>query len=101
MVLKDENVIVLDFLAAGHSGGRREAIAQVLGLKYFSLLEVVIKKDIAVRKHIERNSKDETARRGLILTESKIKRLVKYYKKAGKIPEEWKYDPRRVRFYIE
>ena len=49
MVLKDENVIVLDFLSSGHSRGRREPIAQVLGLKYFSLLEVVIKQDVTVK----------------------------------------------------
>jgi len=64
-------------------------------------LMALIKKDIAVRKHIEGNSKDETAKRGLTLAESKIKRLVKYYKTTGKLPEEWKYDPKRVRFYIE
>ena len=49
MVLKDENVVVLDFLASGHATGRREPIAQVLGLKYFSLLELVIKKDVVVK----------------------------------------------------
>jgi putative nucleotide binding protein len=49
MFLKDENVIVLDFLASGHSAGRREAIAQVLGEKYFSLLEVVIKPETPVK----------------------------------------------------
>jgi len=64
-------------------------------------LMALIKKDIAVRKHLERNSKDETAKIGLTLTESKIKRLAKYYKRAEKLPEEWKYDPKRVRFYIE
>ena len=64
-------------------------------------LMALIKKDIAVRKHLEHNTKDETAKRGLTLTESKIKRLVKYYKEAGKLPEEWKYEPKRVRFYIE
>ena len=64
-------------------------------------LMALIKKDIAVRKHIERNAKDETAKRGLILAESKIKKLVIYYKRTNKLPEEWKYDPKRVRFYIE
>lgn len=42
--LRDENVIVLDFLPRGHSIGRQEPIAQVIGEKYFSLLEVVVKK---------------------------------------------------------
>ena len=49
MVLKDDNVIVLDFMATGRAAGRREPIAQVLGLKYFSLLEIVIKQDATVK----------------------------------------------------
>jgi putative nucleotide binding protein len=47
--LRDENVIVLDFLPRGHSIGRQEPIAQVLGDKYFSLLEVIVKKDIILK----------------------------------------------------
>jgi len=53
-----------------------------------------------VRKHIEQNHKDNTALRGLQLTESKIKRMVKYYKKAGKIEEGWKYDPEKIKLVI-
>lgn len=47
--LRDENVIVLDFLSRGHSIGRQEPIAQVIGEKYFSLLEVVVKKDVILK----------------------------------------------------
>jgi putative nucleotide binding protein len=47
--LRDENVIVLDFLPRGHSTGRQEPIAQVIGDKYFSLLEVVVKKDAILK----------------------------------------------------
>lgn len=40
--MKDEWVIVLDFLPSGHAGqGKPEPIAQALGEKFFSLLEVV------------------------------------------------------------
>ncbi|OGI12102.1 hypothetical protein A3K64_02070 [Candidatus Micrarchaeota archaeon RBG_16_36_9] len=49
MFLKDENVIVLDFLPRGHSTGRQEPIAQVIGNKYFSLLEVVVKPDVVLK----------------------------------------------------
>ena len=49
MFLKDENVIVLDFLSQGHATGRGEPIAQVIGEKYFSLLEIIIRKDAAVK----------------------------------------------------
>ena len=47
--LRDDNCIVLDFLPRGHSTGRQEPIAQVLGNKYFSLLEVIIKRDVTVK----------------------------------------------------
>lgn len=61
----------------------------------------LIKKAVLIRKHLEENKKDEVAHRGLILTESRIKRLVKYYKKSGKIPSEWKYEPERAGFFME
>ena len=48
-ILKDENVIVLDFLSRGHSTGRQEPIAQVIGVKYFSLLELVVKRDVSLK----------------------------------------------------
>ncbi len=48
-ILKDENVIVLDFLPRGHATGRQEPIAQVIGVKYFSLLEVVVKRDVTLK----------------------------------------------------
>jgi len=64
-------------------------------------LLALIKKSIRLRKHIELNHNDEASKRGLILTESKVKRLVKYYKRIGKLPEEWKYQPENVRLYIE
>jgi len=47
--LRDDNCIVLDFLSRGHATGRSEPLAQVVGDKYFSLLEVVIKRDVMVK----------------------------------------------------
>jgi small subunit ribosomal protein S15 len=61
----------------------------------------LIRRSIAINKHLEANRKDETARRGIILTESKIRKLIKYYKKIGKLPSEWKYDPKRAGMFIE
>ncbi len=52
-----------------------------------------------VKKHIETNKHDETAAHGLILTESKINRLIKYYKRSGRIPEAWKFDAERASFF--
>ncbi|MEK6910099.1 MAG: DUF655 domain-containing protein [Candidatus Aenigmatarchaeota archaeon] len=50
MPAKDEFLIVLDFLRAGKSDDRRaEPVAQGVGEKYFSLLEVVLKEGITVK----------------------------------------------------
>ena len=59
-------------------------------------LTALIKKAISVRKHMESNKKDEKARFGLLLTESKIKRLTKYYKRVNKLPSEWRYEPEKA-----
>ncbi len=52
----------------------------------------LMKRAAAIHKHLVENKHDETAKRGLHLTESKIRRFVKYYKRNGRIAEDWKYD---------
>ncbi|MEK6982966.1 MAG: 30S ribosomal protein S15 [Nanoarchaeota archaeon] len=64
-------------------------------------LTALFKKYSAIRKHLEANKHDETAVRGQHLAESKIGRLVKYYKRTGRIPETWKFDSERAGFFGE
>ncbi|MBW2970524.1 30S ribosomal protein S15 [Candidatus Woesearchaeota archaeon] len=64
-------------------------------------LTALMKRYVAIQRHLSENRKDTTAKRGLELTNSKIRRLVKYYKKTKRLPEEWKYDPANIRMYIE
>src|SRR3989344_4539364 len=52
----------------------------------------LIKKDINIMKHMSTHKKDMSGKRGLQLTESKLGRLTKYYKRTGRIPQDWKYD---------
>ena len=61
----------------------------------------LIKKLIAVKQHLEKNKQDKTAGRGIILTTSKIRRLVKYYKKSNKLPTSWNLDMSRLKMYVE
>jgi len=61
----------------------------------------LIGKAILLRKHLEENRQDMAALRGLQLTESKIKRLMKYYKKTGKLPQDWKYDPKTASLLVQ
>lgn len=52
----------------------------------------LIKKALAVRKHLERNRKDKDGKYRLILIESRIHRLARYYKRTGQLPSVWKYE---------
>ena len=64
-------------------------------------MTALFRKVAALRKHIEANKHDETSKRGLTLTQSKINRLTKYYKRVGRIPENWKFDATRSGFFSE
>ena len=44
-----------------------------------------------LRRHVERNPKDYSNKRGMRLTESMIYRVTKYYKKKGMLPRDWNY----------
>ncbi|RXN21608.1 40S ribosomal S13 [Labeo rohita] len=55
----------------------------------------LIKKAVAVRKHLERNRKDRDAKFRLILVESRIHRLARYYKTKRVLAPNWKYDKTR------
>lgn len=54
-----------------------------------------------LRKHLESgNKKDKHSRRGLQLIESKIRRLVKYYRKKGVFEPDFKYEPDKATLYL-
>ena len=60
----------------------------------------LIKRLISIKTHREKNRQDMTAKRGDLLTTSKIRRLVKYYQRTGKISPNWKLDYNRLKMYI-
>ncbi|MCM2325863.1 MAG: 30S ribosomal protein S15 [Candidatus Woesearchaeota archaeon] len=64
-------------------------------------LTALLKKIVALQKHKEKNKGDMTAKRGIMLTEAKIMRLIPYYKKHGMLAENWNYDPKNVSLLIE
>lgn len=63
-------------------------------------LSNLVKKALTIRKHLESNHKDLEAKKGLNRTESKIYRLIKYYKKKKKLPVDFKYDPEKIRTLV-
>ncbi len=69
-------------------------------IKYPEDLLNLMKKAVNLRKHLEEHRKDLHNKRGLTLIESKIRRLVKYYKRIGKLPQDWKYDPKAAELIV-
>eukprot|EP00518_Triparma_eleuthera_P001819 CAMPEP_0182452736 /NCGR_PEP_ID=MMETSP1319-20130603/88_1 /TAXON_ID=172717 /ORGANISM="Bolidomonas pacifica, Strain RCC208" /LENGTH=151 /DNA_ID=CAMNT_0024650597 /DNA_START=36 /DNA_END=491 /DNA_ORIENTATION=+ len=55
-------------------------------------LYMLIKKAVSVRKHLDRNRKDKDSKFRLILIESRIHRLARYYRLNRKLPPNWKYE---------
>jgi small subunit ribosomal protein S13e len=53
-------------------------------------LYCLIKKAVAVRKHLERNRRDKDSKFRLILIESRIHRLARYYRSVRKIEANFK-----------
>ena len=77
-------------------GKKMSDIVEELNLspKYPEDLVNLVSKATNLRRHLEENRKDLHSKRGLQLIESKIRRLVKFYKKKGVFPSDWKYDPK-------
>lgn len=52
-------------------------------------LDALVKKALNIRKHLEKNKKDKDSKYRLILVESRLSRLARYYKTKGMIPPAW------------
>jgi len=56
----------------------------------------MIKKAVNVRKHLEKFRKDRDAKFRLILIESRIYRLARYYRKTKQLPATWRYNSKKA-----
>ena len=54
-------------------------------------LYCLIKKAVQVRKHLDKFRQDKDAKFRLIMIESRIHRLARYYKKSQVLPPNWRY----------
>ena len=61
----------------------------------------LIRREIVILEHLEKNKKDMPSKRGMQLTESKIRRLVKYYKNIGRLPADWKYSRQKIKLLLD
>jgi len=70
------------------------------GLSIPEDLYSLIKKAVQLRDHLKVHKKDLHNKRGLLLIESKIKRLGKYYARKKKLPLGWRYDPEAAKLMV-
>ena len=56
----------------------------------------LIKRAAKLKKHLKKNKQDKVSKRGLQLTEAKIRRLAKYYKGRDLLEEKWKYETEKL-----
>ena len=54
-------------------------------------LYFLIKKAVSIRKHLEKNRKDKDSKFRLILVESRIHRLARYYRRVKSLPPKFRY----------
>jgi len=70
-------------------------------LEYPEDLMNLIRKAVNIRDHLKENPKDLHTRRGLRIVESKIRRLVSYYRNEGVLPEGWRYEPKQAALLVK
>ncbi|MBS7645553.1 MAG: 30S ribosomal protein S15 [Candidatus Bathyarchaeia archaeon] len=90
VMLRDQYGIPLVKPITGKKVGR---ILEEAGLKppLPEDLQRLMAKAERLKRHLERNRKDYHNKRSLALIESKIHNLSKYYKRAGVLPQDWRY----------
>jgi len=61
----------------------------------------LLKKAVLLTAHMQKNKRDYTSKRGLQITESKIRRLAKYYKGQKALPADWRYDIDKAKLLVK
>jgi small subunit ribosomal protein S13e len=56
----------------------------------------LIKKAVNIRKHLEKSRQDKDAKFRLILVESRIHRLARYYRNVKSLPATWRYQSKKA-----
>lgn len=91
-ILRDERGVASIKLTTGK---RLKSLLEEKGHKdeYPEDIMNLMKKAVKLRKHLAENKMDYHNKRSLQLTESKVRRLGKYYIRKGILPVGWKYKP--------
>ncbi|TAL48593.1 30S ribosomal protein S15 [archaeon] len=57
-------------------------------------------KAVDIHSHMDRNKRDKHCLKGLQNTESKIRRLLKYYGEKGMVPKDFQYDIEKIKLIV-
>lgn len=61
----------------------------------------LVRRAVNLYNHLEKNKHDYTSKRGYEITESKIRRLAKYYKTKGRLPLDWKWRIEQAKLLVK
>jgi small subunit ribosomal protein S15 len=61
----------------------------------------LMRKAVNLHAHMDENKRDYTSYRGLELTESKIRRLGRYYVRNGQLPVGWKWNVDKAKLIVK
>ena len=98
IILRDQHGVPLSKPITG------KAVSQILKERnmYSTLpedLENLLRKATRLHVHQDKNKSDLHNKRALQLVEAKIYKLVRYYKKEGVLPADWKYSPKAISLF--
>ena len=100
VILRDQHNVPKVKLATG------KTISDILSNRSLSPeipedLLALIRRVVALDRHLQVNKKDFSAKRGFQLTVSKIRRLVAYYHEKKRLPADWRYSIEKARLLVK
>ena len=99
-ILRDQHAVPDVRLVLGKRLGQVLAENEITP-KYPEDLMSLMRRALRLIDHLESNRKDRHNSRQLELTESKIRRLSRYYKGRGQLDAEWTYKRDQLRLMVE
>ena len=99
-ILRDQHAVPDGRLVLGKRLGQVLAENEITP-KYPEDMMSLMRRALRLIDHLESNRKDRHNSRQLELTESKIRRLSRYYKGRGQLDTEWTYKRDELRLMVE
>ncbi len=99
-ILRDQHAVPDARLVVGKRIGQVLAENEIVG-RYPEDMMSLMRRALRLIDHLESNRKDRHNSRQLELTESKIRRLARYYQGKGQLDTEWAYKRDQLRLMVE